>query len=394
MGPLAGLKIIEVVGLGAAPYCGMMLADMGAQVIRVDRSSSPKNAPGYRDPLTRGRRSIALNLKSEAGVAALLRLVEQADALFEGFRPGVAERLGFGPEPCLERNPKLVYGRLTGWGQEGPLAHAAGHDINYIALSGALHSIGREGHKPVAPLNLLGDFGGGGLLLAFGIVCALFETGRSGKGQVVDAAMLDGATSLMSMFFGFAANGWFDDATGSHMLGTAAPFYDTYETADGKYISIGSLEPQFFAQLLELTGLDPDRFSGAGFKGAGQPLDQSAWPELREALDSVFRTKTRDQWCRIMEGTDVCFAPVLGLSEVHLHPHNIARKTTFEIDGIRQPAPAPRFSRSRPEIPKPGSLPGADSDAILADWGFSHAEISALHENGGLGREFLHDHDH
>jgi alpha-methylacyl-CoA racemase len=347
MGPLAGLKIIEVVGLGAAPYCGRMLADMGAEVIRVDRVVTPQESarPGVqragvqkaRDPLIRGRRSIALNLKSKAGIGALLRLVDQADALFEGFRPGVAERLGFGPEQCLERNPQLVFGRLTGWGQEGPLAQAAGHDINYIALSGALHSIGRRGQKPVAPLNLLGDFGGGGLLLAFGMVCALFEAGRSGKGQVVDAAMLDGATSVMSMFFGFAANGWFDDAPGSHLLGTAAPFYDTYETADGQYISIGSLEPKFFLQLLELTGLDPAQFSGAGFTGAGEPVDTSAWPELRRSLESAFRQKTRDQWCSIMEGTDVCFAPVLGLSEVYLHPHNTARKTTLEIDGIRQP---------------------------------------------------------
>jgi len=384
MGPLAGLKIIEVTGLGAAPYCGMMLADMGAEVIRVDRVSAPRDTANPRDPLIRGRRSIALNLQSEAGVEALLKLVEQADALFEGFRPNVAERLGFGPKLCLERNPKLVFGRLTGWGQEGPLAHAAGHDINYIALSGALHSIGRYGQKPVAPLNLIGDFGGGGLLLAFGMVCALLEAGRSGKGQVVDAAMLDGAASLMSMFFGFAANGWFDDATGSHLLGTAAPFYDTYETADGKYISIGSLETQFFEQLLELTGLDPRQFSGAGFKGVGRSMDTSAWPELREALESVFREKTRDQWCSIMEGTDVCFAPVLGLSEVHLHPHNTVRETIIEIDGVRQPAPAPRFSRSRLSIPETGSRAGADSDLILSDWGFSVAEISALHENGGI----------
>lgn len=384
MGPLAGLKIIEVAGLGAAPYCGMMLADMGAEVIRVDRASVPKDSSGARDPLTRGRRSIALNLKSPAGIETLLRLVEQAHALFEGFRPGVAERLGFGPAVCLQRNPQLVFGRLTGWGQQGPLAHAAGHDINYIALSGALHSIGRRGQKPVAPLNLIGDFGGGGLLLAFGMVCAIFEAGRSGKGQIVDAAMLDGATSMMSMFFGFAANGGFDDAPGSHMLGTAAPFYDTYETADGKYISIGSLEPQFFAQLLDLTGLDRKRFSAAGFNGVGQPMDRSVWPELREALAAVFRKRTRDQWCERMEGTDVCFAPVLGLSEVHSHPHNTARETTIEIDGVRQPAPAPRFSRSRPKMPESGSLPGADSDAILSDAGFSDEEISVLHENGGI----------
>ncbi len=384
MGPLAGLKIIEVTGLGAAPYCGMMLADMGAEVIRVDRASAAKDTPGYVDPLIRGRRSIALNLKSEAGIAALLRLVDRADALFEGFRPGVAERLGFGPEVCLERNPGLVFGRLTGWGQEGPLAHTAGHDINYIALSGALHSMGRSGQKPVAPLNLVGDFGGGGLLLAFGMVCALLDAARSGKGQVVDAAMLDGATSFMSMFFGFAANGWFDDAPGSHMLGTAAPFYDTYETSDGRYISIGALEPQFFDQLLELTGLDPKRFSAAGFRVIGQDMNMPAWPELREALESVFLERTRDDWCSIMEGSDVCFAPVLGLSEMHLHPHNKARGTTIEIDGVRQPAPAPRFSRTCPEVPVNGSFPGADSDAVLSDWGFGEEEISALYADGGV----------
>lgn len=384
MGPLAGLKIIEITGLGAAPYCGMMLADMGAEVIRVDRVSVSEDLTGVRDPLVRGRRSIALNLKSPFGAEALLRLVDQADALFEGFRPGVAERLGFGPEVCRERNPKLVFGRLTGWGQQGPLAKAAGHDINYIALAGALHSIGRSGQKPVAPLNLVGDFGGGGLLLAFGMVCALLEAGRSGNGQVVDAAMLDGAVSFMAMFFGFAANASFDDETGSHLIGSAAPFYDTYETSDGKFISIGSLEPQFFSQLLELTGLDEERFSGAGFHGAGRSIDRSAWPELRKALESVFRNKTRDQWCRIMEGSDVCFAPVLGLSEMHLHPHNAARGTTIEIDGVRQPAPAPRFSRSRPEAPEAGSRPGEDSDEVLSEWGFSGAEISALHENGGI----------
>lgn len=384
MGPLAGLKIIEVTGLGAAPYCGMMLADMGAEVIRVDRVCVPADASVPADPLTRGRRSIALNLKSRAGIEALLQLVKRADALFEGFRPGVAERLGFGPERCLARNPQLVFGRLTGWGQEGPLARSAGHDINYIALSGALHSIGRYGQKPVAPLNLVGDFGGGGLLLAFGMVCALWEAGHSGRGQVVDAAMLDGATSLMAMFFGFAANGWFDDAAGSHLLGTAAPFYDTYETADEKYIAIGSLEPEFFARLLELTGLDAQRFSGAGFKGIGRPLDRSAWPELREALTAVFRQKSRDEWCRLLEGTDACFAPVLGLSEMHLHPHNTARATTIEIDGVRQPAPAPRFSRSKPDVPKTGDRPGVNSAAVLSDWGFSAAQIEGLKANGGL----------
>ena len=364
MGPLAGLKIIEVVGLGAAPYCGMMLADMGAEVVRVDRYSAPSDAAKTKDPLARGRRSMALNLKSEAGVETLLQLLEKADGLFEGFRPGVAERLGFGPDICLQRNKKLVFGRLTGWGQEGPLAGAVGHDINYIALTGALHSIGTPGNKPVPPLNLAGDFGGGGLLLAFGMVCALFEAQQSGKGQVVDAAMIDGAASFMAMFFHFQAHGTFSDAPGTHMLGGAAPFYSTYETADGKYISIGSIEPQFYRKLFELTGIDPAPFTGAAYQGVEQVMDTTLWPELEKVLAAVFRKRTRDEWCEIMEGSDVCFAPVLGLSEVHLHPHHVARDTFIEINGQIQA--------------------GADTEAILTDWGFSEEQILILRNEGGL----------
>ncbi len=383
-GPLSGFKIIEVVGLGAAPFCAMLLSDMGAEVIRVDRLCIEGNAGLPQDVLARGRRSIALDLKSPSGLDTLFRLVEQADALFEGFRPGVAERLGFGPDECLERNSRLVYGRLTGWGQDGPLARAAGHDINFIALAGVLHSIGRQGDKPVPPLNLVGDFGGGGLLLAFGMVCALLEAGKSGRGQVVDAAMIDGAVAQMALFFGLQAVGEFSHAPGASLLGGATPFYATYETADGRFVSIGSLEPQFYEQLLELTGLDKTRYLEAGYKGPFITIDRSLWAELRQDLKTVFFQKTRDEWCELMEGTDVCFAPVLSLSEVHRHQHHQARNTFVEIDGVVQNAPAPRFSRSQSDTPHAAHSPGADTEAVLLDWGFSAAEISALHSNGGI----------
>ncbi len=377
-GPLAGFKIIEIVGLGAGPYCGMLLSDMGAEVIRVDRLSSDSNTDQPQDVLARGRRSIALNLKTPTGVNTLLKLVEKADALFEGFRPGVAERLGFGPDDCLVSNPKLVYGRLTGWGQQGPLAAVAGHDINYIALSGALHAIGRQGDKPVPPLNLVGDFGGGGLLLAFGMVCALLEAGRSGKGQVVDAAMIDGAASQMAPFFGLQAAGFFEEAPGASFLAGAAPFYDTYETADGRFIAIGSLEPQFYQQLLELIGLDTDHYLAAGYKGPFERIDNTMWPQLRQDLEVAIRQKTRDEWCELMEGTDACFSPVLSLSEAPRHVHHQARGTFIEIDGVMQNAPAPRFSRSQTDTPHAAHLVGADSESILLDWGFTAAEISEL----------------
>ena len=361
MGPLAGYRIIELAGIGPGPFCGMMLSDMGAEVIRVDRYT--ENPQPSKDVLARNRRSIAVDLKQPEGVETVLKLVETADALFEGFRPGVTERLGLGPDDCLARNPKLVYGRMTGWGQEGPMAQAAGHDINYIALCGALYSIGRAGERPVPPLNLVGDFGGGGMLLAYGIVCALLEAQKSGQGQVVDAAMIDGAASLMSMFFTMSASGAFTDQRGSNLLDGGAHFYDTYETSDGQYVSLGSIEPQFYALLVEKAGLDPERFK--------PQMDQSQWPALKAELARVFKTKTRDEWCAIMEGTDVCFAPVLSLLEAPAHPHNVARNGFLTVDGVVQPAPAPRFSRTAPEV-KHGPVPaGSDSRAVLADAGFS-----------------------
>jgi alpha-methylacyl-CoA racemase len=374
VGPLAGYRIIELAGIGPGPFCGMMLSDMGAEVIRVERAAP--GAPAPKDVLVRNRRSIAVDLKSPAGVETVLRLCEGADALFEGFRPGVTERLGLGPDDCMGRNPKLVYGRMTGWGQDGPMAQAAGHDINYIGLSGALHAIGRAGERPVPPLNLVGDFGGGGMLLAFGVVCALLEAQRSGKGQVVDAAMVDGAASLMSMFFSFAAQGGFTDQRGTNLLDGGAHFYDTYETKDGKYVCIGSIEPQFYALLVEKAGLDPDTFA--------PQMDREQWPALKDKLAEVFLTKTRDEWCGIMEGTDVCFAPVLSLFEAPDHPHNRARGTFVDVDGITQPAPSPRFSRTVPEVRGAGRPPGSDSDEVLRSFGFSDAEIERLMSEGAV----------
>ena len=372
MGPLSGYRIVELAGIGPGPFCGMMLSDMGAEVIRVDRLT-PNPRPS-KDVLVRNRSSLAVDLKQAAGVETVLKLVESADALFEGFRPGVTERLGLGPEDCMARNPKLVYGRMTGWGQEGPMAQAAGHDINYIALCGALYSIGRAGERPVPPLNLVGDFGGGGMLLAFGLVCAMLEAQKSGKGQVVDAAMIDGAASLMSMFFSFAAGGAFTDQRGTNLLDGGAHFYDTYETGDGKYVSIGSIEPQFYALLIEKTGIDASQFA--------PQMDPAQWPALKAELTRVFKTKTRDQWCEIMEGSDVCFAPVLSLFEAPEHPHNVARQGFVEIDGITQPAPAPRFSRTQAEIRHGAPAPGQHSDAVLRDAGFTPEQVSELKSAG------------
>jgi alpha-methylacyl-CoA racemase len=368
VGPLNGLKIIELAGIGPGPFCGMMLSDMGADVIRIDR----KGAGGgrSRDVLARNRRSVAVDLKSPAGVELVLRLVEKADALFEGFRPGVTERLGLGPDVCLARNPKLVYGRMTGWGQDGPLAQAAGHDINYIALTGALHAIGRPGQKPVPPLNLVGDFGGGGMLLAFGMVCALLEAQRSGKGQVIDAAMVDGAASLMAMFYTMAAGGMFKDQRGTNLLDGGAHFYDTYETQDGRYICIGSIEPQFYALLIEKAGLDKEKFAAQ--------MDASRWVGYKDELTRVFKSKTQAEWCRIMEGTDVCFAPVLSLREAPEHPHNRARGTFVEVAGVRQPGPAPRFARTPGRVQRPPAHPGQHTDEVLADWGFPADDIARL----------------
>ena len=371
MGPLTGTKIIELAGIGPGPFCGMMLADMGAEVIRVNRTNEISRPI---DVLARGRKSIAVNLKETRGKALILELCKSADALFEGFRPGVTERLGLGPDECMAVNPKLVYGRMTGWGQDGPMALAAGHDINYISLAGALHAIGPKGGKPVPPLNLVGDFGGGGMLLAFGLVCAMLEAQKSGKGQVVDAAMVDGAAILMAMFFTQLGAGHFRDQRGSNLLDSGAHFYDTYETSDGRFISVGSIEPQFYALLLEKTGLDFDEFS--------PQMDQSRWPDYKDKVAEVFKTRTRDEWCDLMEGSDVCFAPVLSLSEVHEHPHNKSRNTFVELAGLMQPAPAPRFSRTGAELTHGAREPGEDTRSVLAELGYSSDETDSLFKAG------------
>ena len=370
MGPLKGVKIIEVGGIGPGPFCGMMLSDMGAEIIRVDRKGQQSRVGSQYDILHRGRRSIGVDLKKPEGVELLLKLVEQADALQEGFRPGVMEKLGLGPDVCLQRNPRLVYGRMTGWGQEGPISQAAGHDINYIAVTGALYSIGRPDQNPVPPLNLIGDFGGGGMLLAFGIACALFETQRSGKGQVIDAAMIDGAAALMAMFYGQRAAGLWTDQRGANFLDTGAHYYDTYETADGKWVSVGSIEPQFYALLLKHSGIDDPEFQ--------EQNDRSKWPEFKRKIAEIFKTKTRDEWCEIMEGTDVCFGPVLTMGEALKYPQNVARKTFVEIEGVPQPAPAPRFSRTNPEIRGPALMEPEYTEAALSDWGITPDEMEKL----------------
>jgi alpha-methylacyl-CoA racemase len=374
-GPLTGYRIIEIAGIGPGPFAAMMLADMGAEVIRVERAQSVRGpAPDtpHFDVMLRGRRNIAIDLKHPDGVATLLDLVERADALIEGFRPGVMERLGIGPDVCLARNPKLVFGRMTGWGQEGLYAQAAGHDINYISLAGALAHFGRRDEAPVPPLNMVGDFGGGGMFLAYGVVCALLEAQRSGQGQVVDTAMVDGAAVLMSMFWAFKSAGIFNEnARGTNLLDTGAPFYDVFECADGKYVSLGSIEPQFYAELMRLTGLEGD-------PEFAKQMDQSQWPHLKERLREVMKSKTRDEWCSIMEATDVCFAPVLTMSEAAAHPHNVERKTFIEVGGVQQPAPAPRYSRTTTEVVSAPAHPGQHSKEILADWGVAGDRIEAL----------------
>lgn len=372
MGPLAGIRIVEFAGIGPGPFAAMLLSDMGAEIIRIDRKGG--RTPHKTEVTYRGRPAIALDMKKPESVEAALKLIESADGLIEGFRPGVMERLGVGPDVCLKRNPKLVFGRMTGWGQTGPLASAAGHDINYIALSGALHGIGNRGQKPVPPLNLVGDFGGGALYLAFGMVCGLLEAKSSGKGQVVDTAMTDGAASLMTMFYGMKAMGMWQDERGVNMLDSGAHFYDTYETKDGKFVAIGSIEPQFYALLMEKTGIKDEAFAAQ--------MDRGAWPDLKEKLAAVIKTKTRDEWDALMEGTDVCYAPVLSLGEAPNHPHNAARKTFIEVDGVVQPAPAPRFSRTVPEVQ--GAPQGADNETALAKWGFSKDEIAALASAGAI----------
>ncbi|AOI99899.1 CaiB/BaiF CoA transferase family protein [Burkholderia sp. LA-2-3-30-S1-D2] len=378
-GPLAGIRIVELGGVGPVPFCCMLLSDLGADVIRIDRP------PGYDggqpgDPrfnlLNRGRRSAAFDLKQPEAAGAMLKLVARADVLVEGFRPGVAEKLGLGPDACLAANPALVYGRMTGWGQDGPLAHAPGHDINYISLSGVLHAVGAAGGPPVIPLNLAGDFGGGSLYLALGVVSALLESRRSGKGQVVDAAMVDGSASLMTLFYGMFASGYWKDERGSNRLDSGAPWYNVYETKDGRWVSVGSNEARFWRNTLALLGLSegdmPDQH------------DRSRWPEIHAKFAAIFRTRTRDEWCALAEGREVCIAPVMSLAEAPTHPHLRARQTFVERDGVVQPAPAPRFSRTPGAIQSPPARPGEHTDAVLADWGFTSAELATLRATGAI----------
>jgi alpha-methylacyl-CoA racemase len=369
MGPLQGLRIIEIAGIGPTQFCGMLLGDLGADVLRIEREAA--GDPGIAIPpefnlMNRSRSVITADLKSDRGRAMVLRLVEEADALFEGFRPGVMERLGLGPDDCLARNPKLVYGRMTGWGQEGPLAQAAGHDANYIALAGVLGAIGERGGDPVYPLILAGDLGGGGLYLALGLLAALLETSRSGRGQVVDAAIVDGAANLMTLFHGLLAAGLWRDRRGSNVLDGGAPFARSYRTRDGKHVVIQPLENRFFRQLLERMDI--------GDIDADRQYDPSYWPEIEKRLAEVFASRSREEWCELLEGRDVCFAPVLSLTEVAEHPHLAARKTHREVDGIMQPGPAPRFSRTEAEIGCSPANP-LDPEPLLKRWGFSGPEI-------------------
>jgi alpha-methylacyl-CoA racemase len=379
MGPLTGLKVVEIAGIGPGPFCGMLLADLGADVVRIDRAQNvrggdPALPPG--DLLARGRRSIGVDLKSPEGVAVVLDLVERADVLIEGFRPGVAERLGIGPDECRGRNPRLVYGRMTGWGQEGPYAPTAGHDINYIALAGALDPIGRAGEPPLPPINLIGDFGGGGMLLAFGVLAAVFEAQRSGEGQVIDAAMVDGSALLMTMTHSFRAMGMWQDERGTNMLDTGAHFYDAYETADGLYLSIGSIEPQFYQALLDGLGLD--------INDLPYQQDRAQWPALKEKFAAIVKSKTRDEWMAIFEGTDACVAPVLSIPEALEHPHNVQRRTFVEVAGIPQPAPAPRFDRTPAAISSPPPHAGQHTDEILEEAGFEADRIAKLRASNAI----------
>lgn len=378
MGPLQGIKVIELVGLGPGPFCGMLLSDMGADVISVER---PGTADRDDTVCMRGRRSIALNLKLPESVDVLLDLCETADVLFEGFRPGVAERLGVGPQECMARNPELIYGRMTGWGQDGPLANTAGHDINYISLSGALHAIGRENEIPLPPLNLVGDYGGGGMVLAFGILSALVERNLSGKGQVIDASMVEGSALLMSVFFGMQARGLHNEMRGSNLLDSGAPFYEVYETRTDphqqrQFISIGPLEPQFYQLLIEAIGADRDTFL--------PQHDRSVWPERKRILTSIFKSKTRIEWQQVLEGTDTCFAPVLSMAEAANHPQNISRSSFVNVDGVIQPAPAPKFSRTAPETPRGARDPGQDSQQILHELGYSPEKVGSLKSSGAV----------
>ena len=379
MGALDGVRVIELAGIGPGPFCGMMLADMGADVVRIDRAGAVRGGDPANPPANvnaRGRRSIGVDLKSDEGRDLVLRMVADADVVFEGFRPGVAERLGIGPEDCMARNPAIVYGRMTGWGQDGPYAQTAGHDINYIALAGALAHMGRDDTGPVPPLNLVGDFGGGGMYLAFGIVCALLSARSTGEGQVVDAAMVDGAASLMSFFYGMLHTGFASERRGENMLDTGAHFYDVYECADGEYISIGSIEPQFYAELIEKLGLDPDDFA--------DQHDRSRWPELKAKVAAVVATRTRDEWDAVLEGSDVCYAPVLAVSEAIEHPHHVARGTFVESGGLRQPGPAPRLSGTPGSIRRPPPHEGQHTDELLDELGLSADEVAVLRASGAV----------
>jgi alpha-methylacyl-CoA racemase len=378
-GPLAGLRVIEMAGIGPCPFAAMMLADMGAEVVRIERKVDPGAPTPYPslgtkyDVMARGRRPLALDLKDPRARNVLLGLVDKADALVEGFRPGVMERLGLGPDECQARNPKLVYGRVTGWGQHGPLAQAAGHDLNYVALSGMLHAMGDADRPPSPPLNLVGDFGGGGMMLAFGVVCAMLEARTSGRGQVVDAAMTDGAALLGAMMYGLRAHGSWTVERGANLLDGGAPFYATYACADGRYIAVGAIEPQFHARLLALAGVSDPAFTAQ--------WDSDDWPALKDKFAALFATRTRDAWCALLEGTDACFAPVLDMDEAPLHPHNVARRTFVDVDGVTQPAPAPRFSRTPGQampVADPAQEGGQDRAAILAAWGWDEAAIAAL----------------
>lgn len=382
MGPLEGVKIVELAGIGPGPFCAMLLSDMGAEVIRVDRAANVGHDIGREgeDPrfglLQRGRRNIAVDLKNPEGVAAVLRLVDRADALVEGFRPGVMERLGLGPEICLPRNPRLVYGRMTGWGQDGPIAHTAGHDINYIALSGALYSIGEAGGPPVPPLNLIGDFGGGALYLAMGVLAGIISARTTGKGQVIDCSMVEGSASLMMMMYGALAAGAWNEQRASNRTDGGAHFYHVYETKDGEHVAIGSIEPQFYALLLKHTGLEGESLP--------PQTDRTTWRDMQQRLARIFKEKTRAEWTEIMEQTDICFAPVLRMSEAMRHPHNLHRESFVEIAGVAQPAPAPRFLGTPTRVQSPPARTGEHTDAVLSEWGFSAGEIAELHRNGAI----------
>lgn len=387
MGPLKGLRVLEIAGIGPAPFAGMMLADMGAEVVRIDRRDNPDlGLPGDIEAkfqiLNRGRRSLALDLKSTPGRKVVEQLIPKAHALIEGFRPGVMERLGLGPDVCLKLNPKLVFGRMTGYGQtgspqNGSMAARAGHDINYIALAGVLHGIGAADRPPQPPFNLVGDFGGGGMVLAFGVLAALWEAQRSGKGQVVDAAMVDGAATLMGMMYGLHSGGHWTDSREANALDGGAPWYGTYATKDGRYLAVGAIEGRFYEELIARLGLAE--------AGLPDQHDQSRWPELRSAIATRIASRSRADWEEIFTGSDACVTPVLSMAEAPAHPHNIARKAFYTADGVTQPAPTPRFSRTPPEpVAAPGML-GADGKKVLADWGFSASAVAALVADGVIG---------